>query len=178
MPEVRRGYGRANGSFTKLRIGRTPDRAARAWQLRGRRETDDGYIMKSVIMRKWILYSLVTLSVASWAGFLVTFYHFHDGHLPNVSQQSTGHIYESNNHGHMAYLTGSEHTLLIGLQVGGVSFFLLGFGLNRKWRVSVHPLEGLTAQQRYNVLHGPKVDYAAVRKTYDDDHSDDAEKKI
>jgi hypothetical protein len=139
---------------------------------------DGGYIMKSVIIRKWTLYSLVTLWVASGAAFLVTFYRFHDGHLPNVLQKSTGHIYESNNHGHLAYLTRSEHNLLIALQVGGIPFFLLAFILNRNWRINVHPLEGLTAQQRYNVLHGPKVDYAAVRKTYDNDHSDNAEKKI
>lgn len=110
--------------------------------------------MKSVKLRKWILYSLVTLSVASWAGFFVSFSYFHDGHLPSVSQEATGRIYESNRHGHMAYLTKSEHEWLIAQQVTAGVVILLAFILNRKWRVTVDPLEGLTPQQRYNVVHG------------------------
>jgi hypothetical protein len=110
--------------------------------------------MKPVKMRKWILYSLITLSMASWAGFFVTFTYFHDGLLPSVLQESTGHIYESNSHGHMAYLTKYEHEGLIALQVSAVILFVLGIILNRKWRVYVHPLEGMTHQQRYNILQG------------------------
>jgi glucan phosphoethanolaminetransferase (alkaline phosphatase superfamily) len=110
--------------------------------------------MKAVKIRKWILYSLITLSMASWAGFFVTFTYFHDGHLPSVPQESTGHIYESNSHGHMAYLTTYEHDWLIALQVAAMTLFVLGIILNKRWHVYVHPLEGMTHQQRYNILQG------------------------
>jgi hypothetical protein len=110
--------------------------------------------MKSVKIRKWVLYSLIMLSMASWAGFFVTFAYFHDGHLPSVLQESTGHIYESNSHGHMAYLTEYEHDWLIALQVAAAALFVLGIILNKRWHVYVHPLEGMTHQQRYNILQG------------------------
>jgi hypothetical protein len=35
----------------------------------------------------------------------------------------------------------------------------------------------MSPDARYRVLHGSKVDYAEIRKTYDDDHSDSAGKK-
>jgi hypothetical protein len=38
--------------------------------------------------------------------------------------------------------------------------------------------ELMSPEARYRVLNGPDVDYAAIRKTYDDDHSNDADKKI
>jgi hypothetical protein len=120
-------------------------------------------IMQSVAIRKWVTYSVLWLGLGLWISFFVFQAYCHDGHLPNAPQQSTGHIYQSNNHGHMAYLAKSEHNLLIGLEIGGVAFFVLAFILNRTWRVHVHPLEGLTPQQRYNVLQG-----RPMNKNYDD----------
>lgn len=110
--------------------------------------------MKAVTLRKLIVYSLITLSVASGVAFLVSFFYFHDGHLPNVMQESTGRIYESNNHGHMAYLNKAEHYWLVTLQIAIGGLFVFGWILNRKWRVYVHPLEGMTHQQRYNIAQG------------------------
>ena len=119
--------------------------------------------MQSLALRKWITNSIFVLAVGLWTSFFVFQAYCHDGHLPNAIQQSTGHTYQSNNHGHMAYLTKSEHNLLIGLEIGGVAFFVLGFIVNRRSRVHVHPLEGLTPQQRYNVLQG-----RPMNKNYDD----------
>jgi hypothetical protein len=55
-----------------------------------------------------------------------------------------GHAYESNNHGHMAYLTSAEHGWLVGLQIAGAALYVVAFILNRKWRVHVNPTEGTT----------------------------------
>jgi hypothetical protein len=38
--------------------------------------------------------------------------------------------------------------------------------------------ELMSSEARYRVLHGPKVDYAAIRKTYDDDQSNKTDKEI
>ena len=38
--------------------------------------------------------------------------------------------------------------------------------------------ELMSPEARYRVLHGPKVDYAAIRKTYDHDRPDNADRKI
>jgi hypothetical protein len=120
-------------------------------------------IMEAPAFRKWITNGSSAVAAALWISFFVFQAYCHDGHLPNAPQQSTGHTYQSNNHGHMAYLTKTEHNLLIGLQIGGVAFFMLAFALNRRWRVHVDPLEGLTHQQRYNVLQG-----RPMNKNYDD----------
>src|ERR1700682_4901047 len=119
--------------------------------------------MQSLALRKWITYSFVVLAAGLWISFFIFQAYCHDGHLPNAPQQSTGHVYQSNNHGHMAYLTKVEHNVLIGLEIGGVAFFLLAFTLNRKWRVHVDPLEGFTPQQRYNLQQG-----RPINKNYDD----------
>jgi hypothetical protein len=117
----------------------------------------------SATAKKWILNSILSITVGSWIPFFVFYAYCHDGHLPNVAQASTGHTFQSNSHGHMAYLAKSEHYTLIGLQVAAVVAFLLGYTLNRRWRVHVHPLEGLTSQQRYNVLRG-----RPMNKNWDD----------
>ena len=113
-----------------------------------------GASMISPIVRKWTIYSLVTTAVAAWICFLVSFFYFHDGHLPNYSQPSMGRIYESNNHGSKVYLTKSEHDLVLGLQILAGIVFVVAFLLNKKWRVSVHPLEGMTPRQRENIRQG------------------------
>lgn len=62
--------------------------------------------MISPIVRKWTIYSLVTTAAAAWICFLVSFFYFHDGHLPHYPQPSMGRIYESNNHGKVYLTTG------------------------------------------------------------------------
>lgn len=113
-----------------------------------------GASMISPIVRKWTIYSLVTTAVAAWIGFLVLFFYFHDGHLPNFAQPTMGRIYESNNHGSKVYLTRSEHDLVLGLQILAGIVFVVAFLLNKKWRVSVNPLEGMTPRQRENIRQG------------------------
>jgi hypothetical protein len=117
----------------------------------------------SVTSMKWIINSILSIAAGSWLAFFIVHAYYHDGHLPNVARASTGHIFVSNSHGHMAFLTKSEHYTLIALQVAAVVAFLLGYTLNRKWRVHVHPMEGLTAQQRYNILQG-----RPMNKNWDD----------
>ena len=97
---------------------------------------------------------------------LFLFYEYHDGSLPRVPQPATGRIYPSNNHGSIVYLTRSENELLEILQFGGAVPFIVAFVLNRRWRVFVDPLETLSPEQRYKVLHGPNTDYEKIRETY------------
>jgi len=110
--------------------------------------------MISPIVRKWTIYSLVTTAAAALICFLVSFFYFHDGHLPHYPQPSMGRIYESNNHGSKVYLTRSEHDLDLGLQILAVIAFVAAFLLNKKWRVSVDPLEGMTPRQLDNIRQG------------------------
>jgi hypothetical protein len=95
------------------------------------------------------------------------FYEFHDGSLPTVPQPAAGRIYPSNNHGSIVYLTRSEMSLLELLQFGSAVPFFAAFFVNRRWRVFVDPLEGLTFEQRYKVLHGRVSGYRKARESYD-----------
>jgi hypothetical protein len=117
-------------------------------------------------LRKTIVWSLMAIAVAMFVFSLYIFHAYHYGNLPRLPQPETGRIIPSNNHGSVVYLTREEDSLLQILQFGGTVPFFIGFILNRRWRVVVHPLEGLPAEQRYKILHGPSTDYKKVRETY------------
>jgi hypothetical protein len=68
---------------------------------------------------------------------------------------------------HQLWQTG----LMWGWPVGMVVIVLI------KRKIPPTNWELMSPEARYRVLHGPKVDHAAIRKTYDD-HSDGADKRI
>ena len=100
---------------------------------------------------------LVVLCLAISIGLLVSdvglFYYFHNGHLPNLPIPAIGRVYPSNNHGSIVYLTKSENDFRTLLQLGGMLTFFIAFVLNKKWQVFKNPLEGLSPEQRYKILH-------------------------
>lgn len=118
------------------------------------------------VLKKSLVVLSLSISVGMFISSLYLFYLYHDGHLPNSPQPTIGRVYPSNNHGSVVYLTRSENNLLKFLQFGGMIPFLVGFILNRRWRVFIDPLEGLSHKERYKVLHGPYLDYDKVRETY------------
>jgi hypothetical protein len=117
-------------------------------------------------LRKSVVVFCLAAAIGMFMSSLCLFYYYHYSDRPNVPRPEVGRIYSSNSHGSVVYLTRSENYLLNILVFGGILPVLVGFLLNKRWRVFVDPLEGLSAEERYKVLHGPRADYKKVRETY------------
>ena len=105
-------------------------------------------------LRKSLLIACLVLCAGLFISSSLLFHYYHGGHLPRYPQPTVGRVYPSSNHGSIVYLTRSEHNLLVALRLSGLIPFFVGFILNKKWRVFVDPLESLSPEQRYEILHG------------------------
>ena len=85
--------------------------------------------------KKLVLNLCLVFSAACWISYLISFYYFHNGHLPTLPQPETGRIYESNNHGSFVYLTLSEELFGWGLFFSTFLFFYLAYQLNERWKI-------------------------------------------
>jgi hypothetical protein len=117
-----------------------------------------------VAIRKLIvvaLFSIGALAACRWIYALDSW----AAAMPAHPQPATGHVYRQNLHGSVFYLTKSEDRLLLLLQVLALGASIAGGALSLRFGVYSYPLRGLSADQQYKVLHGPRSDYEKARES-------------
>jgi len=97
--------------------------------------------MNAQTVRKTLVAACMALAIALGISSLLLFVHIHGNHT-----------FASNNHGIAIYLPGRQHNIFLALQFGAYATFLIGFLLNRRWRVFADPLEEFMGKRRDKIL--------------------------
>jgi hypothetical protein len=117
--------------------------------------------------------ALFTLAVACFFGEMYLSYDY-GVTKPRFPDPANGRVIKHNDHpaGTVVYLTKPENDLLFWLEAFSIGLAAIGLLINVRLKVFPASLEGLTPHQQFQILHGPRVDYKAVRETYKakDDH--------
>src|SRR5512135_1128762 len=106
-------------------------------------------------VRKLVVVALFSISALSVGGWIYIQYSW-AATKPAHPQAATGRIYRQDLHGTVFYVTKGEDRLLTLLQVLALGSGIAGGALRVRFGMYSHPLRGLSSEQQYKVLHGPK----------------------
>lgn len=94
-------------------------------------------------VRKTVITACIVLAVGLGIASLLLIAYLADNRLPIIGRLGA--------YGSYSYFANHARAIFLSLQIGCYAVFLIGYYLNRRWRVFADPLERLAAKRGYGI---------------------------